>query len=218
MARSDPAKVELPPAPDAALDRYLDALARVVVRHGFSRASVPDVAADLGVSRVTVYRHAGNIEQMVQLLVVRELNRLMNSVTAAMATEDGTDALLDLMTEVVTFVQSHPVVAKILADEPGVIGPFLVRRLRVLLRWSTAISSPLLQSLMADGRLAVGDPAHLADWLGRIVVTTIIAPPPGSIRDYLEKGLRPLLEPPVAARMARNQRSTRPSQRSQRPK
>lgn len=203
MTDPQPVETDLPPAPDAALDRYLDALARVVLRHGFSRATVPDVAADLGVSRVTVYRQAGNIDQMVRLLVNRELHRLMASVTAVMAQADGTDALLDLMTEVVTFVQRHPVVAKILADEPGVIGPFLVRHLRILLAQSTAISAPLLEALMADGRLARSDPAHLADWLGRIVATTIIAPPPGSIRDYLEKGLRPLLDPPVAPRATR---------------
>ena len=165
------------------------------MRHGISRASVPDVAADLGVSRVTVYRQAGNIEQMVQLLVHRELHRLMTSVSAVSARADGPDALLDLLAEVVTFLRRHPVVAKILADEPGVIGPFLVRRLPLLLAQASAISAPVLEALMADGRLAKSDPAHLADWLGRIIVTTIVAPPPGSIRDYLEKGVRPLLEP-----------------------
>lgn len=193
------AAAELPPPPDAALDRYLDALARVVVRHGFSRTSVPDVAADLGVSRVTVYRQVGNVEQMVRLLVSRELHRLMASVTSVMEKAEGSGALLDLMTEVITFLRHHPVVSKILNDEPAVIGPFLVRHLPVLLRRSGTISVPFLEALMADGRLARRDASHLADWLGRIVVTAVIAPPPGNVRDYLEQGLRPLLEPGGAA-------------------
>ena len=63
----------LPPAPPAELDPYLDAAARCLARHGIGRTSVQDVARELGVNRATVYRQVGTVEDMVRLLVAREL-------------------------------------------------------------------------------------------------------------------------------------------------
>ena len=191
---------ELPIRPDGTVDRYLDALTQVLLRHGLERASVADVAAELGVSRMTVYRQAGNVDQMVRLLVSRELHRLMEIVTPGIDAAHDAEGLIDVMAEVVEFLRSHPVVGKVLAHEPGVIGSFLVLHLPVILRRTNSLSAPLLEAVMEDGRLARQDPALLADWLSRIVMTTVIAPPPGPIRDHLAFGLRPLLEHRAGAR------------------
>jgi AcrR family transcriptional regulator len=166
----------------------------VLVRHGLERASVADVAAELGVSRMTVYRQAGTVDQMVRLLVSRELHRLMVTVTHGVSAADNAEDLIDVMAESIEFLRNHPVVAKVLADEPAVIGSFLVLHLPILLRRTNAISGPLLEAMMADGRLARQDPRPLADWLSRVVVNTVIAPPPGPIRDHLAFGVRPVLD------------------------
>jgi AcrR family transcriptional regulator len=186
--------VELPSRPDGTVDRYLDALTQVLLRHGLERASVADVAAELGVSRMTVYRQAGNVDQMVRLLISRELHRLMETVTPAVAAANDADGLVDVMANVIEFLRDQPVVRKVLVDEPAVIGTFLVLHLPILLRRTNAISGPLLETMMEDGRLARQDPAQLADWLSRVVVNTVIAPPPGPIRDHLSFGVRPVLE------------------------
>lgn len=186
--------MELPSRPDGTVDRYLDALTQVLLRHGLERASVADVAAELGVSRMTVYRQAGNVEQMVRLLISRELHRLMETVTPAVAAANDADGLVDVMANVIEFLRDQPVVRKVLVDEPAVIGTFLVLHLPILLRRTNAISGPLLETMMEDGRLARQDPAQLADWLSRVVVNTVIAPPPGPIRDHLSFGVRPVLE------------------------
>lgn len=186
--------MELPSRPDGTVDRYLDALTQVLLRHGLERASVADVAAELGVSRMTVYRQAGNVEQMVRLLISRELHRLMETVTPAVAAANDADGLVDVMADVIEFLRDQPVVRKVLVDEPAVIGTFLVLHLPILLRRTNAISGPLLETMMEDGRLARQDPAQLADWLSRVVVNTVIAPPPGPIRDHLSFGVRPVLE------------------------
>lgn len=194
VTHPDAADVELPSRPDGTVDRYLDALTQVLLRHGLERASVADVAAELGVSRMTVYRQAGNVEQMVRLLISRELHRLMETVTPAVAAANDADGLVDVMANVIEFLRDQPVVRKVLVDEPAVIGTFLVLHLPILLRRTNAISGPLLETMMEDGRLARQDPAQLADWLSRVVVNTVIAPPPGPIRDHLSFGVRPVLE------------------------
>jgi hypothetical protein len=118
----------------------------------------------------------------------------METVTPAVAAANDADGLVDVMADVIEFLRDQPVVAKVLSDEPAVIGSFLVLHLPILLRRTNAISGPLLEAMMDGGRLPRQDPAQLADWLSRVVVNTVIAPPPGPIRDHLSFGVRPVLE------------------------
>ena len=69
----------LPPPPDAALDPYLDAAAACFARHGISRSAVADIAKEMGVSRTTVYRQVGSIDNVVRLGHIRhaETGRLV---------------------------------------------------------------------------------------------------------------------------------------------
>src|SRR3546814_4780239 len=69
------AALGLPTLPSPALDPYLDAAARCFVRHGLRRTRVTDIADDVGVSRVTVYRQVGTVEDAARLLLARELDR-----------------------------------------------------------------------------------------------------------------------------------------------
>src|SRR5579884_3492717 len=67
----------VPPVPPEELDPYLDAAARCFGRFGISRTRVPDVAAEVGVSRVTVYRQVGTVEDMARMLLARDMHRLL---------------------------------------------------------------------------------------------------------------------------------------------
>ncbi|MFJ8927442.1 TetR/AcrR family transcriptional regulator [Streptomyces sp. NPDC102364] len=55
-----------PPASDAeARQRIIDATARCVDRHGVTKTTLSDVAAELGVTRQTVYRHFGRLSDII---------------------------------------------------------------------------------------------------------------------------------------------------------
>ncbi|MBO0841963.1 MAG: TetR/AcrR family transcriptional regulator [Nocardioides sp.] len=55
-----------PPASDEeARQRIVDATATCIDRHGVAKTTLSDVAAELGVTRQTVYRHLGNINEIV---------------------------------------------------------------------------------------------------------------------------------------------------------
>lgn len=194
METTTPLAPLLPAPPDAALDRYLDAFAAVVARHGLSRARVADVAAELGVSRVTVYRQAGTTADMLDALLRRDLHRLLVERLPWPPTGDPAAALLDALTALVEVTAAHPVVAKVLADEPQLLGPYLLRGLPRMLRQLTDIGLALRGSPFAPGLDDPGTAASLSDWIGRIVVTAVIAPPPGPTRAFLAFGLGPLLD------------------------
>jgi len=180
-------------------DRYLDAFARVIRRHGLSRTRVRDVAEEVGVSRVTVYRQVGTVREMTMLLLDREWRRLLPDVTGWASKDDAVGALIDLLAQIAVLARSHPVLEKIIVDEPQLLGPYLVRELPKVLEESAAVGAALFSTAIERGRIAARDPRRLADWIARVLLTAVIAPPDGSLSAFFDAGLRPLLEPDAAS-------------------
>jgi AcrR family transcriptional regulator len=176
-------------------DPYLDAFARLVQRKGLERTRVRDVAEEVGVNRVTVYRQVGTVRDMTHLLFERELQRSLPDVTGWASADDAVAALVSLLAETVRVFRAHPVLTKVLEDEPHLLGPYLLRDLPEVLGRSAYVSEGLLTWAMESGRLARRDPARVGEWVARVLVTAVLSPPAGSLEEFFDAGLRPLLEP-----------------------
>jgi len=185
----------LPPPPAPELDTYLDAAADCFARHGIRRTSVQDVARQLGVNRATVYRQVGTTEQMVRLLMARELHELVEFLPTQLKTSDGPEVVVELMATVVDYASNHPVIVKVLHDEPEVIGPFLVSDLPQVITRVAAQITPLLEFAMKSGVIAKRHARTTAEWLVRTALTLVLAPPPGDLRAFLAEMLLPALSP-----------------------
>jgi AcrR family transcriptional regulator len=183
------------PAPPAQLDPYLDAAARCFTRHGIRRTSVQDVARELRVDRTTVYRQVGNVDRIVRLLMARELHRLLEALPASLLDLRGPDVIVDVLATVVAYGRNHPVLAKVVADEPELIGPFLVTEAPALLDQIAALLVPALQAAMDAGELARRDPDAVAHFLVRLCLSYLLAPPPGDVAAVLGELLVPALTP-----------------------
>lgn len=192
--------LRVPEAPPASLDPFLDAAARCFARHGVKRTSVQDVAQELRVNRTTVYRQVGSIEHQVRLLLSRELHRLLTELPTRLVGGTGPDAIVELLDTVVSFARRHPVLRKVLADEPDLIGPFLVADLPEFVDRVVSSVTPLLEAAMDRGDLAPRDPRIVAEWLVRLCGSLILAPPPGDLRTFLRELLVPALSPTPAPR------------------
>lgn len=185
----------LPPAPPAALDPYLDAGARCFARYGISRTTMPDIAREIGVSRTTVYRQVGSIDNLLWMLASREAHRLIATLPGISRRLDGPQTLVKLMASTIMQIQGNPVVSKVLSDEPDVVGPLLASDLNRILGEATEIATPLLAAAMRAGMLAEHDPATTANWLVRIAVSLIVSPPAGDLDAFLSEILVPALTP-----------------------
>ncbi|MGI5129624.1 TetR/AcrR family transcriptional regulator [Pseudonocardia sp. CA-107938] len=189
----------LPPVPlappPAALDPYLDATARCFVRYGVRRTSVPDVAQELGVNRTTVYRQVGTIEQAAMLLLIRDAHRLLTALPGWVDGPVGPGTVVDLVATVVRRAREHPVLAKVLADEPDLVGTYVTRDSAALIELVTGQLRPLLEEAAASGAIARRDPVILAEWLVRNTVSLILTPPPVELEQYLGEILLPALAP-----------------------
>ncbi|HZT66534.1 MAG TPA: TetR/AcrR family transcriptional regulator [Acidimicrobiales bacterium] len=185
----------VPPVPPEELDPYLDAAARCFGRFGISRTRVPDVAAEVGVSRVTVYRQVGTVEDMARMLLARDMHRLLMALPVAVQGAVGPDAVVRLIETTIGQARAHPVLTKVLEDEPQLIGPVLVADLGTVAGRVADVVAPLLEALMDAGQLARRDARVVAEWLVRLTVTLILAPPPGDLRAFLAELIVPALAP-----------------------
>jgi AcrR family transcriptional regulator len=185
----------IPAPPPATLAPFLDAAAVCFARHGIKRTSVQDVARELRVNRATVYRQIGNVDQQVRLLLARDLHRLLASLPGALSGATGPEAIVELLDAIVTYAREHPVLVKVLADEADLIGPFLVSDMPDLVGRVAAAITPLLDAAMAGGLLARRDPVVVAEWVVRLGVSLILAPPPGDLSRFIAELLVPALSP-----------------------
>jgi AcrR family transcriptional regulator len=184
------------PAPPAAVDPYLDAAVRCFTRHGIGRTSVQDIARELRVDRTTVYRQVGNVSSIVRLLAGRELHRFLADLPGRLTGLRGPEAIVDLLAAAIEFAQGHPVLRKVLADEPELIGPFIVAELPMMIDLMAAAATPLLHAAMEAGEVAPRDPERLAQMLVRICIPLVLAPPPGDVTTVLAELLLPPQTPP----------------------
>jgi AcrR family transcriptional regulator len=187
------AQVPAPPAPE--LDPYLDAAARCFARHGLFRTSVQDVANELGVNRTTVYRQVGNIDQLARLLAVRDIHRMLISLAPQVVGLTGPEVLVEVMETVVVQARSHPVLEKVLSDEPLVVQVKVFADFSDLLDRVASLVAPLLRAAMDAGFLAQRDPMIVSEWLVRTAVSLILTLPAGGVRPFLAEVLVPALAP-----------------------
>jgi len=185
----------LPAVPPPELDAYLDAAARCLARHGVTRTSVPDVAREMGVSRATVYRQVGTMDRLGALLFAREVHRLLHVLPPKVAGLGGVDAVVRMATLVVEAAHDHPVLRKVLADEPEVAGSYLTLGLPAVVDRVRPVLVPLLDAGIAAGELARRDTDLLADWIVRLVASVVLVPPPADLGRYFDAVLRPVLAP-----------------------
>ena len=183
----------LPPVPPPELDPYLDAAATCFARHGIGRTGVPDIARAVGTSRATVYRQVGTVDQIARLLLARELHRLLAGLSDSLASASGPDAVMALMARTIRFARGHPVLAKVLTDEPELIGPFVSRELPDLIARVSSMAVPVLEWAMDAGLVCRCDPVVLAEFLVRITLSLILAPPTGDLDGFLEFAVLPVL-------------------------
>ena len=99
------------------------------------------------------------------------------------------------MASVIIDVRTHPVMAKVLADDTDTITLSTLSDLPPLLERVAAGLAPMLALAMGAGTLARRDPAILAEWLIRLVVTLVLVPPLTELRAFLSELLLPALTP-----------------------
>ncbi len=184
----------LPQRPAPGLDRALDATASCLARHGLARTTMTDLAKEMGVSRSTLYRCFSSVEEAAWTLMAREAYRFFDAFGQIVESGTGPQPVVALAAEFVRFTAEHPVMNRLLHEEPEFVGRVVTRHFGALVDYAAAVVTPLVAAAMDRGMIRRRDPVKLAQWMGRVVAVCILAPPADGLDQLLEEMLLPLLE------------------------
>lgn len=191
----------IPPRPPPELDPVLDAAERCLIRYGLRRASMTDIAKELGIARSTLYRQVSSIEEATALLAARQLYALLDEVIALLATGDGPGPFIDASMRVVTFARTSTLALRVLNEEPELIGGLLTNGyVPSYVDQVVGLVTPIFESAAATGSIRASDPRLTAALIIRLITILILVP----AEDDLEAILRLALEPLLQAEHAHN--------------
>lgn len=185
----------MPENPPAELDPYLDAAARCFARYGHSRTSVQDVANEMGYNRATVYKKVGTVDAITQLLFAREVHRYLDTMGDRDWGIPGPDTIVEILAVSVGYIREHPVVAKVLADEMASTAGVLAKNIGSLRDYFLAGMTTPITLGMQLGSLAQRDPTAVIEWIFRMLISLIVLPPVGDLRETLREFFIPVLTP-----------------------
>lgn len=158
----------------------MEAAAGLAITRGWDKLRMGMVAAAVGISRPTLYKHFGDKQSLAEAVVMREVTRFLAGVRAALAAHDDDPerAIAAAVGSALAEGERNPLLRMVLTPGPGGHTD--------LLRLITSEGNPVLRAI--EG--AVGDWAvqhfpdasaeslHLVvDALGRLALSYLVLPP-----------------------------------------
>jgi AcrR family transcriptional regulator len=159
-------------------DAIIDAALDVFGRRGVRRGTLGEIARRAGVSRATLYRRYAGKDALVAATVMHEARRLFALVDEALVPEDEPAVLLErgLLTAL-AHLRRHPVLQRVLRDEPGAILPVLTVQAAPLLEAAVDFATPYIERAVKQERIVpLVSPRAAAEWAARILLSLVLTP------------------------------------------
>ncbi|SFW76905.1 TetR/AcrR family transcriptional regulator [Amycolatopsis australiensis] len=188
----------MPPVENRAerAERILDAAAELLLRAGYRRTTIEDVAERAGVGKGTVYLHWKNREELFLAVLLRESVRSLEDLVAAIAA-DPLAARLSRLTEIqYADVLGRPLLHAGYADDADTLGKLLPKLHEKLDPRHDEAFVEYLELLAANDLLRAGrPPADLAVAYRAVLHGFLIGTPPPEpalIADTVAHAFEPL--------------------------
>ncbi|WP_236009220.1 TetR/AcrR family transcriptional regulator [Actinomadura physcomitrii] len=174
--------------------RILDAAAACLTEGGFtSNRMLSAIARRAGVSRPTLYKYGGTLDEIKEALIERELTAyLAEAVPLIDAARWDADYVADLLAFLIGRARAHPLLSAAVRDVPDMVLPWFTVRADITVARVTALAAPVVQDKIDRGELPPVDVPVLIDVLTRVVLSLVFvnsagvdADDPDDLRRYL---------------------------------
>lgn len=174
--------------------RILDAAAACLTEGGFSsNRMLSAIARRAGVSRPTLYKYGGTLDEIKEALIERELTAyLAEAVPIIDAARWDADYVAGLLAFLIGRARAHPLLSAAVRDVPDMVLPWFTVRADITVARVTALAAPVVQDKIDRGELPPVDVPALIDVLTRIVLSLVFvnsagvdADDPADLRRYL---------------------------------
>ncbi len=184
----------------------LDAAADCLVEGGFASGRLLSaIARKAGVSRPTLYKYGGTVDDIKEALVERELASFIGGLAPFLDDlEWSVDYLVDLLVFVVGYARGHPLLKAALRDVPELVLPVFTLHADTQLRRIEEFLGPVLQAHIDSGRMPELNVTILIDALYRITLSAVLInglhdfDDPDALRSYLHTAVRLLADAPLS--------------------
>lgn len=164
---------------DRVSEDILDAAERCFEHDGVARTTMRLVAGEAGISRTTLYKRHGSIDDVLRAVFVREFDRFEHRLRPRIdRLADPVERLVEIMVATAENVPDNTGIARLVEGQRtrAEARALQVGRSALDQRVAALIGEPL-DELAADGRLATAlDRAELLEWIRRIVTSLVIVP------------------------------------------
>lgn len=157
-------------------ERIMDAVVKELCVVPLARVTLDGVAARAGLTRTTVYRRFGSRDRLLDATIAREVARFLAAV--AEADDPGAppaERVASSFATALTLAHAHPVVAHMLATDPGEAFDTLAADDGFVVRAGSAFVATHLAE--GDPRHPHPDPVRTGEVLARLFVALVLLPP-----------------------------------------
>lgn len=163
-----------PGTPDSEMaERILDAAVQRFAAQGVTRTRISEIAADAGISRMWLYRHYANRDDVVRAVLARETQRFVDGVVAV--DRPGVEPariVADGFVYCVRFLGHNDLLRRVMQTEPDVLR-FLTTEGGSLLRIAIDASAGFLIDRLGMAERPARD---VAETLARLLVSIVLTP------------------------------------------
>jgi AcrR family transcriptional regulator len=158
------------PNNDERQDQILSAAAAVIIRLGYDKTTMGDIADEAGVSRGTVYLYFKGKEELFEALLYREWMQYSRTWLDLMESDPRGGTMGGIYRATFCAINSRPLIASMMRRDRRVIGNYLRKRDN-LFAWmqSSSLGADFIQALQEAGAVRQDiDPvltAHIIDML-----------------------------------------------------
>lgn len=132
--------------------QILDAAATVIIRHGYDKTTMKDIAQEAGASRRTIYLHFKGKDELFEALLFREYMRYSQTWLEYLEADPRGGTLGGCYRALFHAVNSHPLIAALMRQDRLVIGNYLRKRDNLFAQMESGVNTPeFFQALQAAG-------------------------------------------------------------------
>jgi AcrR family transcriptional regulator len=140
----------------ARADHILDVAAELLVRHGYRRVTIVDVAERAGVSKGTIYQHWNTRESLFLAVCEREETEMLREMLDLLRREPETALLHRLMRAIFVSVMRRPRLRALLVSDMEVLGGLAGEERSVEAQRAVTPTETYLELLAGHGLLRPG--------------------------------------------------------------
>lgn len=139
-------------------DPILDAAREAVMAVGVRRMTATDVARRAGVSRMTLYRRYPDVTTLIQALMTREFQSVVDRAGEAVADlPTGRERAVEAAVAVAGELAAHPLFQRIVDVDPELLLPYMTTRTGEFQRYALEAFDGILAGGLEDGTIRDAD-------------------------------------------------------------